>query len=187
LWLNGGPGASSFLGLFAENGPYKINPDLTLRDNPFSWNKRASYLMIDQPAGAGLSVVKDESGWARTEAEATEQLYFGLRQFFSRWPEYGTRDFYVFGESFAGVYVPMLATAILAGNRIHHPRIHIKGIGVGDGWVDPYVQQATYPEYAYAHGLIGLAEKHQAEHLYADCARAIVESQPVSSRKADRI
>src|SRR5260370_384056 len=43
LWLNGGPGSSSFLGLFAENGPYKIssNPSnkLAMTDNPWSWNR----------------------------------------------------------------------------------------------------------------------------------------------------
>jgi carboxypeptidase C (cathepsin A) len=54
IWINGGPGSSSFLGLFSENGPYKIVVEQNqpmLVDNPFSWNKNASYLMIDQPAG----------------------------------------------------------------------------------------------------------------------------------------
>ena len=55
IWINGGPGSSSMLGLFAENGPYKINDDLTLRDNPYSWNVNANLLVIDQPAGTGLS------------------------------------------------------------------------------------------------------------------------------------
>lgn len=187
LWLNGGPGSSSFIGLFAENGPYKIEPDLTLSENPWSWNRGASYLIIDQPAGTGLSVVASPDAWARTEQEATDQLYFGLQSFFTQWPDYRALDFYIFGESFAGVYVPMLATAILDGNAAGRPRIGLKGIGIGDGWVDPIVQQATYGDYAYAHGLIGLSERDRAEQLYADCARAIRASQPVSSRKADRV
>jgi carboxypeptidase C (cathepsin A) len=143
--------------------------------------------MVDQPAGCGLSVVESEQYWARTEQEATDQLYYGLQQFFTRWPEYRQLDLYVCGESFAGVYVPMLATAVLNANQTNSPRINLVGLGVGDGWVDPYVQQATYGDYAYAHGLIGLMEKHHVDQLYGACVKAIAESQPVSSRKADHV
>lgn len=187
IWLNGGPGASSFVGLFAENGPYKINPDGTLADNPYSWNRNASYLMIDQPAGTGLSIAEDPSSWARTEQEATDQLCYGLQQFLARWSEYAHLPLFVFGESFAGTYIPMLATTILERRRGADPGVNLVGIGVGDGWVDPCVQQATYGEYAYAHGLLGPAEKVQVGHLYAKCAQAIRDSGPVTSRGVDRV
>lgn len=187
IWLNGGPGSSSFLGFFLENGPYKISKGLTLSDNPFSWNKNATYLMIDQPAGTGLSFVASPKESARTEQEATDQLLYGLRQFYKIWPEYLKLDLFVFGESFAGVYVPKLATAILNANKVLTPQINLKGIGIGDGWVDPYIQQATYADYAYAHGLVGSAEKPKAELLYGACAIAIEESLPDSSRDADKV
>jgi len=187
IWLNGGPGSSSFLGFFLENGPYKINKDLTLSDNPFSWNKNATYLMIDQPAGTGLSFVSDPKESAKTEQEATDQLFYGLQQFYKLWPEYLTLDLFIFGESFAGVYIPKLSTSILNANKVLKPVINLKGIGVGDGWVDPYIQQATYGDYAYAHGLVGLTEKHKAELLYGACAVAIEESLPDASRDADKV
>ncbi len=193
LWLNGGPGSSSFLGLFAENGPYKIvqpppfQSSLRLIDNEYGWNRNAGYLMIDQPAGTGLSLVTDEGTYAKTEAEASEQLYRGLQAFYERWPDLRQRDLYLFGESFAGVYVPMLATNILRGNEAGHPEIRLRGIGVGDGWVDPIVQQATYGDYAYAHGLVGRVEREEVDCLYAACARAIEDSGPVASRHADKV
>lgn len=190
MWLNGGPGSSSFLGLFSENGPYKINDDLTLRDNPWSWNRRASYLMIDQPAGTGLSYVEkkdDRACWVKSEAQATEQLYHGLQLFFSRWPKYRDLDFHIFGESFAGRYIPMLATRILEGNDGGGPPINLKGVGIGDGWVDPVIQEATYGAYAYAHGLIDLPQKQEADALYHACEVAIEKSGPVASREADKI
>jgi carboxypeptidase C (cathepsin A) len=36
MWINGGPGSSSFLGFFGENGPYKVASDgVHLEDNPY--------------------------------------------------------------------------------------------------------------------------------------------------------
>lgn len=58
LWLTGGPGCSSELALFVENGPFKIDErTLELSKNPHSWNHRANLLYIDQPLGAGFSSV----------------------------------------------------------------------------------------------------------------------------------
>jgi hypothetical protein len=52
IWLNGGPGCSSLEGLFAENGPFKVQKDLSLELNPFSWHQVANVLYLDQPIGA---------------------------------------------------------------------------------------------------------------------------------------
>lgn len=186
LWLNGGPGSSSFIGLFAENGPYKISPEGTLADNPYSWHRTAGYLMVDQPAGTGLSLVENPDGWARTEQQATDELLYALQGFLGNYPELRTRRLFVFGESFAGVYIPMLARAILASNDAGQPHINLAGIGVGDGWVYPELQQSTYAQYAYGHGLLDISQLQEVDQLYAQCAQAIHEHYP-SSRQADRI
>src|SRR5690242_11683696 len=55
LWLNGGPGSSSLLGMWFENGPYFLNRDMTTYANPYSWNGNANIIYIDQPAGTGFS------------------------------------------------------------------------------------------------------------------------------------
>ena len=188
LWLNGGPGASSLFGVLVENGPYQIARDsngLQLIDNPYSWNQQANYLIIDQPVGVGYSFGGDAS--ALNETISTEQLYFGLQQFFQRWPEYRALDFYIFSESFGGHYVPRLATAVLAGNQRGEPAINLRGIGIGNGWVDPLLQQSTYGDYAYSHGLIGPHQRREVDTLYAECKAAIEASGPVISRQTNRI
>jgi serine carboxypeptidase-like clade I len=48
LWLNGGPGCSSFDGFVYENGPFSFQPGSTpgglpkLHPNPYTWSKVTS-------------------------------------------------------------------------------------------------------------------------------------------------
>ena len=55
LWLQGGPGCSSLFGMLYINGPYFVNSDLTLRENPGSWSRLYGMLFIEQPLGVGYS------------------------------------------------------------------------------------------------------------------------------------
>jgi len=56
LWLTGGPGCGSEIGLFWENGPWRQDPGSeAIKENPYSWNTIANMLYIDQPIGAGFS------------------------------------------------------------------------------------------------------------------------------------
>jgi carboxypeptidase C (cathepsin A) len=59
-WFNGGPGCSSMIGLFQENGPCQFyngasQPSL----NPYSFNEYANMIYIDQPVGTGFSYGTD--------------------------------------------------------------------------------------------------------------------------------
>ncbi|KAL1881959.1 hypothetical protein Daus18300_001013 [Diaporthe australafricana] len=56
IWLNGGPGASSLLGMLSENGPCSVNADSNSTTlNPWSWNNEVNVLYIDQPVQVGFS------------------------------------------------------------------------------------------------------------------------------------
>lgn len=59
IWLNGGPGSSSMLGLFNENGPCEVvevgqNQYETVA-REFGWDRGSNILYIDQPNQVGFS------------------------------------------------------------------------------------------------------------------------------------
>lgn len=80
LWLTGGPGCSSEVALFGENGPCKVNADGTgtIR-NAYSWNERANLIYVDQPTGTGFSY---GTGFDHDEKGVANDMFDFLQQFF---------------------------------------------------------------------------------------------------------
>ena len=108
LWSNGGPGCSSLLGWLTENGAYLMPDNSTdLVANPHSWNKNASVLYLDHPAGVGFSTCKDTDCAASDATDGQDNLAV-LRAFFEAFPEYKQHDLWLSGESYAGIYIPYL-------------------------------------------------------------------------------
>lgn len=62
LWLNGGPGSDSLIGLFEELGPCRITENLTSVINPWSWNNVSNMLFLSQPVGTGFSYQSEAIG-----------------------------------------------------------------------------------------------------------------------------
>jgi len=114
LWFNGGPSCSSLIGLFHELGPFYPTEQHTLARNANGWNRNANVLFVDSPAGVGFSTSKP--GSTGDDQTAQEALEF-LQGFLAEHPEYSGRPVWLAGESYAGHYVPNLATAIVNANR----------------------------------------------------------------------
>lgn len=151
LWLNGGPGCSSLDGFLSENGPFHVNDDgATLYENPFSWNKIANVLYVESPAGVGYSY-SDDKNYATDDDQVADDNYEALQSFFAKFPNFTQNEFFIFGESYGGIYAPTLSLRVATGAA----KINFKGFAVGNGLSSFALNDQTLIYFGYYHGLFG--------------------------------
>eukprot|EP00038_Savillea_parva_P008796 m.179246 g.179246 ORF g.179246 m.179246 type:complete len:534 (-) comp14719_c0_seq1:86-1687(-) len=197
VWLQGGPGAASTFGLFAEMGPYTLTPNASsptgynLGDRNTSWNKKYGMLFIDNPVGAGFSYTGTGKGYCHdTHDCVARNLYSGLQQFFTMFDELESSPLWITGESYGGHYVPAIAAYIhnqneriatggdmpsnLASNMVvPEVALPLAGIAVGDGWVDPVNMLAAYAPMMYNQALLSEQEATQVTSFMEQAASMI--------------
>ncbi|KAF4670360.1 hypothetical protein FOZ61_000550 [Perkinsus olseni] len=152
LWLSGGPGMSSMLALLMENGPCSLLKNATTTFNLYSWTEASNMLWVDQPPGTGFST----GAYDRDADEVSEDMYVFLQAFFRRFPKFNDR-FFITGESFAGQYVPSLASTIIRKNDEIRTEgsipgrvlIDFHGMAIGNGVTVPAIQLQFFPQMAY--------------------------------------
>ena len=106
----------------------EANPT-NLIGNPYAWTNISSMLFIEAPACVGYSYADTLDGCAHNDSSQAVDNYEALQQFFVGFPEFADNDFYITGESYAGIYVPTLAQQVVRGAA----KINLKGIAVGNG------------------------------------------------------
>ncbi|KAA6416163.1 MAG: carboxypeptidase S1 [Lasallia pustulata] len=152
-WFNGGPGCSSMIGLFQENGPCQFyngasQPSL----NPYSFNNYANMLYVDQPIGTGFSYGTDD---VTSTVTAAPYVWTLLQAFYAQFPQYENREFGVFTESYGGHYGPEFAdyfeqqNAAVAAGTVKGENIDLIALGINNGWFDPVLQYKAYVDYSY--------------------------------------
>lgn len=126
LWLNGGPGCSSFnCGVMMENSPVtqplrpagfcclEPTPELDYNEH-YSWTQATTMLYVEQPLGTGFSYGLD--GYEPTdEVDVARDLYNWLQySFYPTFPQFRDYQLFITGESYAGKY----PQAVVCSNSI---------------------------------------------------------------------
>ncbi|KAK6950642.1 hypothetical protein Daesc_007166 [Daldinia eschscholtzii] len=172
LWLNGGPGCSSFEGLLQENGPF-IWQSGTLKPipNPWAWNRLTNVVWVEQPIGTGFSRGKVT---ARGEEDVASQFLGFWKNFIDTFSLQGYKV-YIAGESYAGAYCPYIASAMLDKNDTTY--YNVSGLIVYDPVLgDDVVQESatTVPFVDYHHNLFTFNNSFNAHihELHESCGFA---------------
>jgi serine carboxypeptidase-like clade 1 len=184
LWLNGGPGCSSFDAFVYEHGPFLFSAATpsgvsngglpALSDNPYAWSKVATMIYLDSPANVGLSFVDPDvvatstgelvaaspnDAYRTNDTQTASDADAFLRGFFRRHPRLLARPFFITGESYAGIYVPNLARQVVRNNAAgRRPAINLRGYAVGNGCTDAEFDGDALPPFLAGRGLLPLDE-----------------------------
>jgi len=109
---------------------------------------------LESPAGVGFSYSNTSSNYYTNDNKTAEDNYTFLQNWFTLFSQFQQNDFYVAGESYAGIYVPTLAYLINQQNANGStPYINIKGVLVGNGVTDESYDEFSYLTQAYWKGL----------------------------------
>ncbi|KAG0305569.1 Cell death protease, partial [Dissophora globulifera] len=143
---------SSADGYFLESGPLRF-VDKKLTINSGGWHEFANIVFLDQPVGTGLSYTTQPL--LQSLEEITNHFLAFLKAFYAIFPERAQDELYLAGESYAGTYIPYFAKGILDHNALASKQTtyNLKGIAIGNGWIDPLHQYTSYIPYVTQHNI----------------------------------
>ncbi|ORX69328.1 alpha/beta-hydrolase, partial [Basidiobolus meristosporus CBS 931.73] len=173
IWLQGGPGSSSMIGLFYEMGPIGVTEQHKLFRRQVTWNTHYSMVFVDQPVGTGYSYLTpgynqthSYEGYTKSVEEAAQDFMVFLKRFYEQYPEQRERKLYIAGESYAGKYVPAFAASIHEYN--------VKGtfgcfalamVSLGNGLTHPVDQIKHHADLALQFGIVSLEQSLEIAKL----------------------
>ncbi|KAJ5085235.1 alpha/beta-hydrolase [Penicillium argentinense] len=141
LWMTGGPGDSSMIGLFTEVGPCLVNKhgNGTVH-NPWGWTRNSSMLFVDQPASVGFSYLDEGYDVPHDSKQSAVDMHRFLQIFVSEvFPDRLNNTVHLSGESYAGKYIPYLGAEIVQQNKLYpsKPQVQLRSCLVGNGFMSP--------------------------------------------------
>ncbi|KGN55283.1 serine carboxypeptidase-like 1 isoform X2 [Cucumis sativus] len=148
LWLTGGPRCSSLSGLAFESGPINFEGELKegslpqVLINPYSWTQNSSIIYLDLPVGTGFSYTKTSQDHKSGDHEQVQHSLQFLKKWFDDHPEFISNPFYIAGNSYSGMIVPIVALQILEGTYKHiFSFINFQGYILGNPFTIPHASE----------------------------------------------
>lgn len=145
-------------------------------------------IFLESPAGVGFSYSKNSSDYTQVGDKRTaEDSHVFLLNWLERFPQYKTRDLFITGESYAGHYVPQLASYILSRNKnTNQSVINLKGIAIGNAWIDDNICTKGRFDYLWTHAL-NSDETNEGVNKYCDFAsQDLVTNKAVAKNATDQ-
>ena len=144
--------------------------DGLLSENAGRWNAHASVLFMESPPGVGFSYIDKSAAalpYAANDTTTAADSLGALQDFFASYPQFAASPLWLSGESYAGIYVPWLAQAVLASGDARLIG-QLKGVLVGNGALktaDAYEGLLTQQRMLHAsnHGLFSMALRAQID------------------------
>eukprot|EP00760_Papus_ankaliazontas_P029549 PhM_4_TR4289/c0_g1_i1/m.93394/K16297/SCPL-II; serine carboxypeptidase-like clade II len=191
VWYQGGPGSSSLFGAFAEIGPltFQRKPQSggsggVLSANPFAWNRVANLLFFETPPGVGFSIGSPQPDAPKYTDELTAQInHETLLRWFDRFPSFVSHRLVLAGESYAGHFVPQLASRIvksssnelnLSGFLLGNPCTDSVGCGNDDPTLFPYLRYHGFMPMDSTVPIASLAEYDPYDLLVDVCEAKLI-------------
>ncbi|KAF5484106.1 Carboxypeptidase Y-like protein [Colletotrichum fructicola] len=181
IWFQGGPGGSSLHGMLYENGPCLSDGANGTEFNPNSWTEHFNIIYLDRPAGVGFSYVddySDETSYpSRAEESALDIISF-IKLFYEAFPDFADADLHLAGESYAGRYIPSIASTILEYNdfltsapdvKAALATIPLRSSMLGNPWISPAEQLVSM----YDVSCFPYRDQFDTHLDPEDCARAL--------------
>ncbi|KAF2257914.1 alpha/beta-hydrolase [Lojkania enalia] len=142
MWLNGGPGVSSFFGLWDQWGPrlfdHSSDP-LQFKNNAYHMMGHSNWVFLEQPAGVGYSFGRQQITDSMAAARDAAIFLDGIikHTIFRRNDLSITlagRELHIGGESFAGHWIPAIGAELVNTGRA--ASLNLRSVFIGNGAID---------------------------------------------------
>ncbi|MCD7448383.1 Carboxypeptidase [Datura stramonium] len=150
----------------------------TLSLNPYAYTKVANMIFVDLPVGSGYSYATTKKANHSDDLQSGDHAYEFLLKWLVEHQEYLNNPFYVAGDSYSGITVPIVTQVISNGNDMGiKPRINLKGYILGNPVT---FSGQDYYKIPFAHGM-GLIPDELYKSLVTNCGGEYKHNGPTNS------
>ncbi|KAM3201446.1 hypothetical protein P3L10_033809 [Capsicum annuum] len=143
-----------------------------LVSTPYSWTKFVSIIFLDQPLNTGFSITSKSSKCI--DLQACNYVYEFLLKWFNDHTEFISNPFYVSGDSYSGIIIPVIVQLISDDNN--KQLINLKGYTLSNPATFPEEKNYQTP---FSHGM-GLITDELYESLKENCKCEYQNTSPTS-------
>lgn len=131
-------------------------------------------LYPEQPIGTGFSY----GMYPEDENDVAADLYQFMQNFYKVFDHLANHKLFIMGESYAGMYLPAVGRYfhlqnedIDKGMKPSGDPLYIQlgGIGIGNGWMNGFVQGPATIDYSWWHGLIDEPTRNSLHNVFKAC------------------